>query len=853
MNEKATTEIYDRWDVDVPNSIRNTLLKNKVYLPEDLRMASLGLKKGVKLEHVQKLKRDLGFDLLEPFNYYTWPVDVPSLIHKTLSDNNVGVPSDLEAAEIKITSGSKKHGDLLLNLRKSLGFSNVKHEQFRNDLPESLRNVRWKEVELKVSSRIGNILERYRLETFEDIASFLDLESVTCPETGKTHHVSEISNFGDSSFSQLKREIRQLCDLGLDGYRNDGLQKVNTAADLIDAISEKLKGREKEIFSSHEKGNALAKKHNVTPAYISLTKKRIKERITESEREKAREFLNRCWGPRGTRIAVPIDEAVAMAGAEHKNEVLLLREILNADCFWDEKAEVLFKVSKQRKREIEDQLNRIDSSEIQFNQDGIFNFQQSNGLEQEINREEFRFLLGAKRIAGKYKSQLSNELTGGRMPSSNGVDFALLQPSGLFSDANTLVAFLNDNLKKDFDVSPSGSIRGVTRHTNRSDEAVRVLKDAEGALTTQELKDRIRDLTDYDWTKEHLNNELNDRLESVLTGVGTYIHMENLGWTFGKVNVLGKWAEQKLLNKTELTAFEELFEEYKTAQDLPHVENAYQLASCARKHPKIGRDGSKEKLFHIESHERKQRWHSTNIREFVKDLRENIDSLDPSERQAIFANKGLSDTTGQHVEFLNDFRSGSLPREDIDDFVKGKDEASKADVATDTTEAPSTLVEKDNEEIGEVETEALTSSANGNDESDPISSLPSVSTTDALAAMDNKIVQSTDGETAEFLIEKAKAKIWRHAYIDEAQASEELRKYNTEGEYSQRVKREFQSEYDSAKSLVIPDGYSFQVDGKIAQPNLMQRHVASKVKQLRSGIGLVLEQEKLSLPFSQHE
>jgi len=772
MNEKATTKIYDSWNVDVPSRIRNTLLKNKVYSP-----------------------------------------------------------ADLETAEIKITSGTKKHGDLL-GLRMSLGFSDVKREQFRNDLPETLRSVSWKEVELKVSPRIERILERYQLDTIEDIARFLDLESATCPDTYKTQHVSEISNFGNSSFGQLKEEFKRLCKLGLDDFRNDGLQNVSTAADLIDAICEKLTVREKEIFTSHEKGSVLSKKLGVAAPNITRTKNKIKESITASEREKARELLDKCWGPSGTLIAVQINEAVAMTGAEHKDEVRLLHKISDADCFWDEEAEVLFKVSKKRKQEIAGELSRIDSSEINFNQHGIFHFQQNNGLVQEINREEFRFLLGAEPTASKYKSQLSKKMPWGRI-SSNGVDFTLLRPSGLFNEAKTLVAFLNENLKKDFDISPSGSVRRVSDTTERSDEVVRVLKDAEGALTKQEINDRVKDRTNYDWPITHLGNELNDRLESVLTGVGNYIHIENLGLTYGKVNVLGKWAEQRLLNKTGLTTFEELFKEYKTAHDLPYVENVYQLASCALKHPKIDREGNKEKLFHVESHERKQRWHSTNIREFVKDLRENIDSLDPSERQAIFAHNGISNTTGRHVEFLNNLRSGSLPSEAIEDFLKEKDEVGESEDATDTTESLGTLAEKDNDEIGEVGNEALTSSASANDESSPSPNLPSVSTTYALAAMDNKIVQSTDGETAEFLIEKAKAKIWRHAYLDEEQASEELRKFNTEGEYSQRVKREFQSEYDSAKNLVIPDGYSFQVDGKIAQPNLMQRHVASKVKQLR--------------------
>ena len=44
--------------------------------------------------------------------------------------------------------------------------------------------------------------------------------------------------------------------------------------------------------------------------------------------------------------------------------------------------------------------------------------------------------------------------------------------------------------------------------------------------------------------------------------------------------------------------------------------------------------------------------------------------------------------------------------------------------------------------------------------------LPVVETRDALSALDNVLMASADAETVKFLLDGAKAKLWRHAYVD---------------------------------------------------------------------------------------
>ena len=893
MNEKPTTEVYDSWQVDVPSGIRNTLLKNNVFAPEDLRTAKFGLNLGRKFDQIQKLKAELGFDLLEPFNYHTWPVEVDSLIHKKLREHGIGTPSDLEHAEITLTP--KKH-DALMKLRASLGFEEVRKEKFQDAAPESLKKVHWKESGLKINTRVEGLLQTYQLDTVDDIAKFIDEGSVVCPESGSSIPASEIPNFGESSLQQLRAEFEKLCELGYDGYRNDGLENINTFSELVAVIRKTLTASEAKVFLSSEKPNVFAKKHGHSSAHITQTNNRCMAKISAGESAKAKKFLDRCWGPNRSRIAVSVHEVTSMTGIADGNEILLLNKISKAGYFWDERAGVLFNGTKLQKKEIADALNKLESREIKFNEQGIFHFQPENGPAREINRAEYRHLLTDKTIAGKYASQISANKFASDKASSNGLAFTELYPSGLFGDAEGLMTFLNANSNRDFGVSPSGGIRLINKSTARSDDVVNVLKHTKHPLTWQEIKDK----TQHAWKHPNkLTNELSDRLETILTATGSYVHIETLGLTYEDVRILGSWAEQKLRNTAELVSFAKLFEEYKTTNELPYVESAFQLSSCAIKHASVKRYQGTEKVHHVETYQDEQflrqthpaiasEWHQeknegvepdqvkphssktywwtcseghdyprpvcdrtsgglgcphcndrrtpTKIRGVVEGLLPVLPHTDPSMRYAIFEHLGLSNYEGQHAEFLKNIRSGKLPMEAVKEFVGNESDVDEyQDTDLPETDSRPALQSENDGEIPEVDTGELGAGRSSDDAyaSDENLNLPEVSAADALASLDHivqSVFQSADGETAEFLIEKTKANIWRHAYRDENQAFEELCKYETKGEFSERVKREFLSEFNAAKNLKVPQGYSFHVDGNPAQPNLMQRHVASMVQ-----------------------
>ncbi|MDA8745475.1 hypothetical protein N9N28_12650 [Rubripirellula amarantea] len=174
----------------------------------------------------------------------------------------------------------------------------------------------------------------------------------------------------------------------------------------------------------------------------------------------------------------------------------------------------------------------------------------------------------------------------------------------------------------------------------------------------------------------------------------------------------------------------------------------------------------------------------------------------------------------------------SFPRGELDKFIAGEESLVDEFISDDEIDLESLdLLVGDDDNLNDSQDEIETT------EPEPSTPqiLPEVTAKAALDAMDSPVIASTDAEAAEFLVASAKAKIWSHAFRDEEAALSEV---NTphESEYGSRVKTEFLHEYSEAKSLETPNGYSFSIGGDITQPNLMQRHVAAKVRdRLRFG------------------
>lgn len=253
-------------------------------------------------------------------------------------------------------------------------------------------------------------------------------------------------------------------------------------------------------------------------------------------------------------------------------------------------------------------------------------------------------------------------------------------------------------------------------------------------------------------------------------------------------------------------------------------------------------------------------WTMDSIRSFVKSLLGHVDVLNESELFALAMQAGALRGAASRA-FVMALCTGRFPESElekfandqpslVDDFAETpeltlelveakqrKEAADKPDDPFALPAAPDADYEPDDGEIDVSATLTAQQEESADDEEASEDALPVVQTRDALAALDSPLIASADAETVRFLLDSAKAKLWRHAYKDPEQAETQARAF--EGDtYSSLVRDRFLEEFDAARSMELPAGYAFRPtpDSDIAEPNLMQRHVAVSVaKQRRFG------------------
>ena len=113
-----------------------------------------------------------------------------------------------------------------------------------------------------------------------------------------------------------------------------------------------------------------------------------------------------------------------------------------------------------------------------------------------------------------------------------------------------------------------------------------------------------------------------------------------------------------------------------------------------------------------------------------------------------------------------------------------------------------------------------------------VEELPSLSVLDTFDTLDHleKVIGISDEETVEFLINKAIGRIWRKI-LDSSEPDIEIHKIKAiEGQkYSSIVKARYLEQFDGAKNITMPTGYSFKKNGEMVLPNLMQKLVAYRL------------------------
>ena len=261
-------------------------------------------------------------------------------------------------------------------------------------------------------------------------------------------------------------------------------------------------------------------------------------------------------------------------------------------------------------------------------------------------------------------------------------------------------------------------------------------------------------------------------------------------------------------------------------------------------------------------------WSLESIRAFVKSLVGHLHKLAPAELFALAMQAGVLKDKGK--PFVMALTNGKFPADELEKFANGQPSmvdtfASGGGIGgealilkpTDRAEGgmkppdqidPYALPAKTDgvhDDTGAtvdvskaVDANTIEAEAKGGDD------LPVIQTRDALDALDKVLIANADAETVAFLLDSAKAKLWRHAYVEPEAAKAQAQAFQGDT-YSSIVRDRFLAEYTEAEALELPAGYSFRPGGEntpTVPPNLMQRRVAVCVRAQRrfgnwSGMG----------------
>lgn len=217
-----------------------------------------------------------------------------------------------------------------------------------------------------------------------------------------------------------------------------------------------------------------------------------------------------------------------------------------------------------------------------------------------------------------------------------------------------------------------------------------------------------------------------------------------------------------------------------------------------------------------------QGWTLDHIRLFLESLVGHLDSMTAAELYMLFIQNGLYTTDGKSRGFIKALATGRFPIDQLKKFVE-----KKPSLVDEFIENPKKTLEALDDDL-----QNKTVSADELEQTDFERELQTIKTKEILRSLDSPIFASSDKDAIEFFISSAKAKIWKHAFENEIEALEQVR--NHIGDiYSERVKEEFLEEFNLAKNLGLPMGYSFLLNKQIILPNLMQRLIASKLKTKR--------------------
>ena len=764
-----------------------------------------------------------------------------------------------------------------------------------DDLPDP--ETRWDAIPVQFPSRLRKFLIDHRLNSIKQIHSFAMRAQVRDAESGEWKDAFSIKNFSERSLQDLRCELKKLAELGVDEYRFGETGRPETVEALIEAVKEKLRDRDFEALMLRAQGLTLeemGEQIGLTREGARQLAKRTVESATVYT-SVAREFLEQLDGQLKLEGVVQCQDAFALVECDDIAKIRFLAILAQYEYQFHEDGVSL--ISGKQRESIETLLRRALKKQQKCFQDGQLILTELVDGESCKRSQAIDGLLSSglsaidvavlMKLVGKdwLKLQVESQLVAAGV---NGLFPDELNTFGAIKCESELPHILGDSV----DVLPDGRIRRGSEVYRRGDEILELLLAAERPMSAPELIE----LSAQEWHQApFVGYYLSPLYEVLLVSRGQYIHAAKVNLGVRDVKRIAGWGAELLHGEKTSVSGEVLLELFQESDLGLSVEAPYQLVSIIAKHPDVKRlsnnlqlahkdffDDSEQYLAHTDpdlaaqwhpekngttkpenvrpttttvywwrcekGHEFQasavyrtrsirscpgcqERWSLAKIRHFVRSLRDHLETLTPAELYVIFQQSGLWQKGGKARGFVKALATGRFPKKEIERFVDGEPSLVD-DFVNDGDFDLSDAVLDD-----ELDSTASDTSSSSSEEArdDKESELPKVRTKQALAALDCQVLASTDSEAAEFLVASAKAKIWSHAYRDSKNAVAEA-ECRGESQYSREVADSFLHEFREATSLTIPDGYSFSIDGEIREPNLMQRHVATQVRdRLRYG------------------
>ena len=220
-------------------------------------------------------------------------------------------------------------------------------------------------------------------------------------------------------------------------------------------------------------------------------------------------------------------------------------------------------------------------------------------------------------------------------------------------------------------------------------------------------------------------------------------------------------------------------------------------------------------------------WTNSSIISFINDIRnQDVLEMDPVELNMLISQGKLPKEFEELVFKLDGTGENSLKSlkeklgiEDNEDLEE--------DRLTELGEQLERLTEDSKNEISDA-IQAVNSIQTQELEEETKKGLPSITNGDILV-LDKELINTCDDEAVEFFIQYKLRKVWNEVLNDKRDANEI--KALKGGENSTRLKDLFTNEFNEIKSYNPPAGYSFMVDNKIAQPNMMQKLTVNRLKE----------------------